>query len=183
MVLYGSNFGDANAHTCFNLPTLLAGGGFRHGQHLAFNRKGAINQRIEHAAAGVHEKLELRRHLGQRRQASVFNHDAQQVSRPIAQKALGHTSEQLEDLVILRFGVVRKFTQLRICRNGCKFVDLLGHGKRVMRANGLEKRTSRELELFVRLLEPLMLVVMAGLVLLVVAGLLLPIFRMSSVIE
>ena len=50
-------------------------------------------------------------------------------------------------------------------------------------ANGLEKRTSRELELFVRLLEPLMLVVMAGLVLLVVAGLLLPIFRMSSVIE
>ncbi len=37
MVLYGSNFGDANAHTCFNLPTLLAGGGFRHGQHLAFD--------------------------------------------------------------------------------------------------------------------------------------------------
>lgn len=39
MVLYGSNFGDANAHTCFNLPTLLAGGGFRHGQHLAFDRE------------------------------------------------------------------------------------------------------------------------------------------------
>ncbi len=38
MVLYGSNFGDANAHTCFNLPTLLAGGGFKHGQHLAFSR-------------------------------------------------------------------------------------------------------------------------------------------------
>ncbi len=38
MVLYGSNFGDANAHTCFNMPTILAGGGFRHGQHLAFNR-------------------------------------------------------------------------------------------------------------------------------------------------
>lgn len=37
MVLYGSNFGDANAHTCFNLPTILAGGGFKHGQHLAFN--------------------------------------------------------------------------------------------------------------------------------------------------
>ena len=36
-VLYGSNFGDANAHTCFNLPTILAGGGFRHGQHLSFN--------------------------------------------------------------------------------------------------------------------------------------------------
>jgi hypothetical protein len=39
MVLYGSNFGDANAHTCFNLPTLLAGGGFRHGQHLAFDQQ------------------------------------------------------------------------------------------------------------------------------------------------
>jgi len=39
MVLYGSNFGDANAHTCFNLPTLLAGGGFRHGQHLAFDKE------------------------------------------------------------------------------------------------------------------------------------------------
>jgi hypothetical protein len=37
MVLYGSNFGDANAHTCFNMPTLLAGGGFKHGQHLAFS--------------------------------------------------------------------------------------------------------------------------------------------------
>jgi hypothetical protein len=39
MVLYGSNFGDANAHTCFNLPTLLAGGGFKHGQHLAFDTR------------------------------------------------------------------------------------------------------------------------------------------------
>ena len=37
MVLYGSNFGDANAHTCFNMPTILAGGGFKHGQHLAFS--------------------------------------------------------------------------------------------------------------------------------------------------
>jgi hypothetical protein len=37
MVLYGSNFGDANAHTCFNLPTILAGGGFQHGQHLGFD--------------------------------------------------------------------------------------------------------------------------------------------------
>jgi hypothetical protein len=38
MVLYGSNFGDANAHTCFNMPVILAGGGFRHGQNLAFDR-------------------------------------------------------------------------------------------------------------------------------------------------
>src|SRR5437763_11202500 len=45
-------------------------------------------------------------------------------------------------------------------------------------ANGLEKRTGRQLELFVRLLEPVMLLVMAAITLLVVAGLLLPVFRM-----
>src|SRR4051794_7189150 len=38
MVLYGSNLGDANAHSTTNLPTLFAGGGFRHGQHLVFDR-------------------------------------------------------------------------------------------------------------------------------------------------
>lgn len=37
MVLYGSNLGDANVHNTTNLPILLAGGGFRHGQHLAFD--------------------------------------------------------------------------------------------------------------------------------------------------
>jgi hypothetical protein len=30
--------GDANIHDNTNLPILLAGGGFRHGQHLAFKR-------------------------------------------------------------------------------------------------------------------------------------------------
>ena len=39
MVLYGSNLGDANRHLTTNLPVILAGGGFRHGQHLAFNRE------------------------------------------------------------------------------------------------------------------------------------------------
>jgi hypothetical protein len=38
MVLYGTNLGDANAHSTTNLPTLIAGGGLRHGQHLAFDR-------------------------------------------------------------------------------------------------------------------------------------------------
>ena len=37
MVLYGSNLGNANTHVTTNLPTLFAGGGFRHGQHLGFN--------------------------------------------------------------------------------------------------------------------------------------------------
>lgn len=37
MILYGSNLGDANAHSTTNLPILFAGGGFKHGQHLAFD--------------------------------------------------------------------------------------------------------------------------------------------------
>lgn len=37
MILYGSNLGDANAHSTTNMPILLAGGGFRHGKHLAFD--------------------------------------------------------------------------------------------------------------------------------------------------
>ena len=39
MVLFGSNMGDANKHDNTNLPILLAGGGFKHGQHLAFDPK------------------------------------------------------------------------------------------------------------------------------------------------
>jgi hypothetical protein len=37
MVLYGTCMGSANSHANTNLPVLLAGGGFRHGQHLAFD--------------------------------------------------------------------------------------------------------------------------------------------------
>ena len=38
MILFGSNMGDANTHDNTNLPILLAGGGFKHGQHLVFKR-------------------------------------------------------------------------------------------------------------------------------------------------
>jgi len=37
MVFLGSNLGDASSHSVKNLPVLLAGGGFRHGQHLPFD--------------------------------------------------------------------------------------------------------------------------------------------------
>ncbi|MGP0067715.1 MAG: DUF1552 domain-containing protein [Isosphaeraceae bacterium] len=37
MVFFSSNLGDASKHSVKNLPVLLAGGGFRHGQHLAFD--------------------------------------------------------------------------------------------------------------------------------------------------
>ncbi len=39
MILYGSNLGDANAHSTTNLPLLFAGGGFKHGQHLAYDKQ------------------------------------------------------------------------------------------------------------------------------------------------
>ncbi len=37
IILFGSNLGNASSHDNKNLPILVAGGGFRHGQHLAFD--------------------------------------------------------------------------------------------------------------------------------------------------
>ena len=42
MVLFGSNLGNANSHDWRNLPVLLAGGGFNHGQHVAFDAKNNV---------------------------------------------------------------------------------------------------------------------------------------------
>jgi hypothetical protein len=39
MLLFGSNMGNANTHTNTNLPILLAGGGFKHGRHMVFDRE------------------------------------------------------------------------------------------------------------------------------------------------
>jgi hypothetical protein len=36
-VLFGAAMGNASSHNCKNLPIALAGGGFRHGQHIAFD--------------------------------------------------------------------------------------------------------------------------------------------------
>jgi len=36
-VYLGSNLGDGSSHSTKNLPVLLAGGGFKHGQHLPFD--------------------------------------------------------------------------------------------------------------------------------------------------
>jgi hypothetical protein len=38
MVLFGSNLGNASSHDTKNMPIILAGGGFKHGQHLAFDQ-------------------------------------------------------------------------------------------------------------------------------------------------
>jgi general secretion pathway protein F/type IV pilus assembly protein PilC len=50
-------------------------------------------------------------------------------------------------------------------------------------AEGLEKETTRRLDLMVKLLEPLMLMVMALVVLIVVVALLLPIMKMGAVMR
>lgn len=47
-------------------------------------------------------------------------------------------------------------------------------------ADDLEKQTSRQLDLFVRLLEPIMLMVLAGIVLIVVIALLVPVIKMGQ---
>ena len=39
MVFMGSNLGNASNHNNRNLPIVLAGGGFKHGQHLAFDQE------------------------------------------------------------------------------------------------------------------------------------------------
>jgi general secretion pathway protein F/type IV pilus assembly protein PilC len=50
-------------------------------------------------------------------------------------------------------------------------------------ADSLETQTTRQLELAVRFLEPMMLLVMALITLLIVIALLLPIFKMSNVLS
>jgi hypothetical protein len=40
MVLFGSGMANANAHTNINLPIILAGGGYKHGQHRQYPEKG-----------------------------------------------------------------------------------------------------------------------------------------------
>ena len=38
-VLFGSNLGNASAHQTANLPVVLAGGGFKHGRHIAIDKE------------------------------------------------------------------------------------------------------------------------------------------------
>ncbi|MBX9653303.1 type II secretion system F family protein [bacterium] len=50
-------------------------------------------------------------------------------------------------------------------------------------ADSTERRTTQQLDLFVRLLEPMMLLIMAAVVMAIVAALLLPIMKMSSTLK
>jgi hypothetical protein len=57
MVLYGSNFGDASAHINTNQPTILAGGGFRHGQHLAFDTAPTNNTPLSNVFVSMLQRM------------------------------------------------------------------------------------------------------------------------------
>ena len=43
-ILFGSHLGDANAHSNHDLPILVAGGKFKHGQYLKFGSEFANNK-------------------------------------------------------------------------------------------------------------------------------------------
>ena len=38
MLMFGSNLGNANAHDAKNLPIIMAGGDYKHGQHITYNK-------------------------------------------------------------------------------------------------------------------------------------------------
>jgi hypothetical protein len=57
-VLLGSNLGNASAHHPTDLPILVAGGGFRHGQHIVAGGKGKDNARF------CNLFVQIARHLG-----------------------------------------------------------------------------------------------------------------------
>ena len=57
MVLYGTPMGNANAHSNHNLPVVLAGGGFRHGQHLAFDKTPGRNYPLPNLFVSMLQRL------------------------------------------------------------------------------------------------------------------------------
>ena len=56
-VLYGTCMGNANSHANHNLPVLLAGGGFKHGQHLAFDPKPGKNYPLPNLFVSLLQRL------------------------------------------------------------------------------------------------------------------------------
>ena len=57
MVYFGSNLGDANKHVTTNVPVIFAGGGFKHGQHLAFDRE--KNYPLANLFVSVLQRMEI----------------------------------------------------------------------------------------------------------------------------
>jgi len=59
MIYYGSNFGDSNQHVCFNMPVILAGGGFKHGQNLEFPTEFTLNYPLTNIFVSMLQRMGL----------------------------------------------------------------------------------------------------------------------------
>ncbi len=58
MVLFGSGMGNASSHSNKNLPLILAGGGFRHGEHKSYFK--GTNQKVSTPAGNLFLSMLLR---------------------------------------------------------------------------------------------------------------------------
>src|SRR5262249_13823717 len=91
MILYGSNLGNANTHVTRNLPILFAGGGFKHGQHLAFDTE--RNYPPPNLFVSMLERLGLEANSSTARPACV--------RRPVTSE-LSATGSQGVDVIVAR---------------------------------------------------------------------------------
>jgi len=60
-ILFGSNLGNASSHDWHNVPTIVAGGSFRHGQHLAFDEKNNLPLANLFVSLAQHMNMEVDR--------------------------------------------------------------------------------------------------------------------------
>ena len=61
VVLFGSGMGNASSHSSRNLPVLLAGGGFRHGNHHRFERHGRDGRPLSDLFVTILQQLGVER--------------------------------------------------------------------------------------------------------------------------
>jgi len=59
IVMVGSNHGNANAHSTRDLPILVAGGGFKHGQHIIAGGSGNDNTRFANLFVQIAHRLDV----------------------------------------------------------------------------------------------------------------------------
>lgn len=59
IVMAGSNLGNASSHNTRDLPLILAGGGFRHGQHVVAGGKGNDNARFANLFVQIAHRMDV----------------------------------------------------------------------------------------------------------------------------
>lgn len=59
IVMAGSNLGNASAHSTRDLPLIVAGGGFRHGQHVVAGGKGNDNARFANLFVQIAHRMDV----------------------------------------------------------------------------------------------------------------------------